>query len=316
MEVHIWTGAELLERNAAKRRAPRSLLFALAPKATAWTLMAAMLGLSAAPAGAVAKPPPKDPVIKLPPAPGGESDGQEDNAPDGQGTEEDAPEPPPPPPPPAAESPPPPAEPPPAEPPPPAATPQPSTQAPPASEQPSTPPAQQQPPPAATPPPAEPQLGPVTPPAEPAPAPPAPVAAPAPAGPALRADIQTRQRKDRAERRRTTRAAPAPRPAPRPATAEPTSATAASTPASRQVVRVSARKVARVAGSTHTVRAGDTLWAIAERMLGPGATDARVGALVGELWALNADEIGTGAPDELPVGVTLRLPSIDTGGKS
>ena len=57
----------------------------------------------------------------------------------------------------------------------------------------------------------------------------------------------------------------------------------------------------------HVVRPGDSLWAIAERLLGPGASPARVSREVQRLWSLNHERIGTGDPDLLMVGTELRL---------
>jgi Tfp pilus assembly protein FimV len=56
------------------------------------------------------------------------------------------------------------------------------------------------------------------------------------------------------------------------------------------------------------VRPGDSLWAIAQRMLDAGAPSVRVAALVDRLWNANRRRIGTGSPDRLRVGVTLLLP--------
>jgi hypothetical protein len=60
--------------------------------------------------------------------------------------------------------------------------------------------------------------------------------------------------------------------------------------------------------ATHVVEPGECLWTIAERQLGRGASDARVAALVDELWRLNADRIGTGDPNLIHGGQELRLP--------
>lgn len=53
---------------------------------------------------------------------------------------------------------------------------------------------------------------------------------------------------------------------------------------------------------------GDTLWSIAQRMLGKGASSAQVARMVDRLWDLNRSVIGTGSPDLLKVGTDLRLP--------
>jgi hypothetical protein len=59
---------------------------------------------------------------------------------------------------------------------------------------------------------------------------------------------------------------------------------------------------------THRVRAGESLWSIASDFLGSDASPARVAREVNRLWGLNRDRIGTGNPDLLMVGTTLRLP--------
>ena len=58
----------------------------------------------------------------------------------------------------------------------------------------------------------------------------------------------------------------------------------------------------------HVVKPGESLWSIAEELLGPDATDARIAREVDALWALNATRIGSGDPDVLPVGTKLELP--------
>jgi hypothetical protein len=55
---------------------------------------------------------------------------------------------------------------------------------------------------------------------------------------------------------------------------------------------------------------GDSLWRIAERLLGSEATAAEVADVVRRLWRLNRQRIGTGDPDVLPAGITIVL----TGG--
>jgi hypothetical protein len=60
-------------------------------------------------------------------------------------------------------------------------------------------------------------------------------------------------------------------------------------------------------GRLHVVRPGESLWSIASRLLGPGASDASVALEVRRLWRLNSERIGTGDPSLLRVGVRLRL---------
>jgi Tfp pilus assembly protein FimV len=61
-------------------------------------------------------------------------------------------------------------------------------------------------------------------------------------------------------------------------------------------------------GKTYVVRAGDSLWLIARRMLAPGTSNAEIAQMVNRLWTLNASRIATGNPDLLGVGVALVLP--------
>jgi nucleoid-associated protein YgaU len=85
------------------------------------------------------------------------------------------------------------------------------------------------------------------------------------------------------------------------ASAEPVSVAQASTPtrAAQPPIPTSAR--------SHVVEAGESLWSIARRLLGPDASPAQVAREVDRLWELNKERIGTGDPDLLMVGVTLRL---------
>jgi hypothetical protein len=55
------------------------------------------------------------------------------------------------------------------------------------------------------------------------------------------------------------------------------------------------------------VQPGDSLWAIAKRLLGPNASPAEIARKVNRLWELNRERIGTGRPDLLLVGTKLRL---------
>jgi hypothetical protein len=63
----------------------------------------------------------------------------------------------------------------------------------------------------------------------------------------------------------------------------------------------------RIDGGTYLVRPGDSLWSIATRLLGPGATAAEIADEVNRLWEINKDRIATGDPDLLRVGTELRL---------
>jgi nucleoid-associated protein YgaU len=58
---------------------------------------------------------------------------------------------------------------------------------------------------------------------------------------------------------------------------------------------------------SYTVKPGESLWSIAKKLLGSGATPAEIARLVDRLWSLNRDRIGTGNPDLLMAGTKLRL---------
>lgn len=59
--------------------------------------------------------------------------------------------------------------------------------------------------------------------------------------------------------------------------------------------------------STHVVASGETLWSIAGEQLRAGASAADIATEVHRLWDLNATRIGTGSPDLIHPGQTLRL---------
>lgn len=70
------------------------------------------------------------------------------------------------------------------------------------------------------------------------------------------------------------------------------------------------RAVLANSGPSHVVRAGESLWSIAQGLLGAAADHAAVAALVERLWALNADRVPSGDPDIIPVGLALLLPDL------
>jgi hypothetical protein len=57
----------------------------------------------------------------------------------------------------------------------------------------------------------------------------------------------------------------------------------------------------------HVVQSGESLWAIARGLLGEDASVAAIAREVNRLWERNKARIGTGDPDLLMVGTTLRL---------
>jgi nucleoid-associated protein YgaU len=82
-----------------------------------------------------------------------------------------------------------------------------------------------------------------------------------------------------------------------------TSARAAAAPASQP----SSARPPEIHGDTYTVRPGDSLWSIARRLLGQGASPADIAREVNRLWELNRERIATGDPDLLIIGTKLRL---------
>jgi len=68
-----------------------------------------------------------------------------------------------------------------------------------------------------------------------------------------------------------------------------------------------APRLGSISTAVVTVRAGDSLWSIAERRLGPAAWQAEVASYWLRLQALNADALGS-EPDLVQPGQTLRLP--------
>lgn len=77
-------------------------------------------------------------------------------------------------------------------------------------------------------------------------------------------------------------------------------------PAARAATQRGATKAAQ-RGRLYTVQAGDSLWSIAARRLGPDSSPAQVAAVVQRLWQLNAETISSGDPDLIVPGQRLRL---------
>lgn len=80
-------------------------------------------------------------------------------------------------------------------------------------------------------------------------------------------------------------------------------------PSSPQPVAVPPADPSRslVGKDSYVVRPGDCLWHIAAALLPSGADTAAIGGEVARLWNLNADRIGTGDPNLIYAGTTLRL---------
>jgi hypothetical protein len=80
-----------------------------------------------------------------------------------------------------------------------------------------------------------------------------------------------------------------------------------STPTTAPVSQPSEPAQRPIGGPSYTVRAGDSLWSIARRLLGPEASAGRIAREVNRLWELNQDRIGTGNPNLIHVGTVLKL---------
>lgn len=63
----------------------------------------------------------------------------------------------------------------------------------------------------------------------------------------------------------------------------------------------------RIRGPFHVVLPGESLWSIASAILDTDASTAAVALQVRRLWRLNKEQIGTGDPNLLRIGVRLRL---------
>lgn len=65
---------------------------------------------------------------------------------------------------------------------------------------------------------------------------------------------------------------------------------------------------ASTSSGTVVIRPGDSLWAIAQRIVGPSASNAAVEKELVAIWNRNAGRIGTGDPNLIFSGTRLRLP--------
>jgi LysM domain len=139
----------------------------------------------------------------------------------------------------------------------------------------------------------------------------APATPSAPAGDdkAAQPDTEESPRGRRGQARDQPTSAPAaPQP---PAAAQPPAQTTTDYGTGADATDAAVRPVAAPAipegAASYTVRSGDSLWSIAKRLLGPNVSTAQVAREVHRLWQLNAERIGTGDPNLIMVGQTLRL---------
>lgn len=132
-----------------------------------------------------------------------------------------------------------------------------------------------------------------------------PDAAPAEEGRRARSERRTTRRQPRDTRtRRLPRTSAPPPVAAVPAPAGPTTPTPASTP---QAIQAADSEKAGVDAPSHVVREGESLWSIAEDLLGSSASAAEIAREVDRLWRLNAERIATGEPDLIMPGTKLRI---------
>jgi len=170
------------------------------------------------------------------------------------------------------------------------------------------------------PPPAAPTPGPETAPAPTPPVPVTPVEPPAappageldqPAAPREAPDSPTKRKAgERVAKSRGAKPRMVARSTPAPSVASAPVVQPAATPAPPATVAVSQPSEpadAPVRGQSYTIRAGDSLWSIAKRLLGPEASTGQIAREVDRLWRLNGERIGTGNPSLVHVGTVLRL---------
>jgi hypothetical protein len=174
------------------------------------------------------------------------------------------------------------------------------------------PPAQNAAPAPTSPPPAAPQPPTVNP-AAPEP-PPAQPATPAPSGNEVHARAPRKHDVERANERHRTATPPASRSAdsqtqPVPVVSAPTQGAPSTSRVAQAPTRDSAATANRAkrGDRTHVVAPGESLWSIADDLLGDDASVARLAREVNRLWELNARRIGTGDPSLVHVGTTLLL---------
>jgi hypothetical protein len=88
---------------------------------------------------------------------------------------------------------------------------------------------------------------------------------------------------------------------------ESTSSAGAAAPATDLTRPVVAQSRASDRARIHVVQPGESLWTIAENLLGAGSSATRIAAEVAGLWELNRERIPSGDPDLIVVGQELRL---------
>jgi hypothetical protein len=79
-------------------------------------------------------------------------------------------------------------------------------------------------------------------------------------------------------------------------------------PLTRRTTLVADRHATSSSSGWVTVHPGDSLWAIARHLVGPGADNEAVDRKLVAIWDLNASRIGTGDPNLIFPGTRLRLP--------
>ena len=96
---------------------------------------------------------------------------------------------------------------------------------------------------------------------------------------------------------------------PKPARVETADAEAAETAPAASTANYdeASRRPKASGGRIHIVRPGESLWTIAEDLLGSDASATSIAAEVARLWELNRDRIPSGDPDLIAVGQRLRL---------
>jgi hypothetical protein len=125
-------------------------------------------------------------------------------------------------------------------------------------------------------------------------------------GQSLRSFVETPAREQRARTPATVSLAPAQPTAPVAQSSAPAGTVLVTTVSSSRGA-TSRSRPARRGDRTHVVAPGESLWSIADDLLGEDASVARVAREVNRLWELNSRRIGTGDPSLVHVATTLLL---------